>query len=356
MRRGPDAFVSWDRARAARPASRRLRAARARYGPAPPLRGAALPLWSARADRVAWATARLDELVAIGATAVELVVMGRQESVVSDEVTRAPSAPSDEALREIIAAARARGLQVALLPIVELEQLGPGQWRGALAPRDVDRWWLSYERFILGYAEVAAAAGVTWLSIGSELGTTEAWRDRWYHLISGVRRVFRGKLLYSANWDHYREVSFWGRLDAIGVSSYFALATSADDTAAQMATRWRAALRELTRFAAGVGRPLVLTEVGVPSRDGAALAPWDYTRDGAVDLEEQRRALASLAAAWLAPQPMGVFVWELAGDGGAGDGGYSPRGKPAWCVLAAWWAPRRRVAGCPATSEPLRSR
>jgi hypothetical protein len=83
--------------------------------------------------------------------------------------------------------------------------------------------------------------------------------------------------------------------------------------------------------------------VGIPSRDGAARAPWDYTRDGDVDLEEQRRAFAALAAAWPASGLAGALIWELASEGGRDDPGYSPRGKPAWCVLAAWW---RAAAPC----------
>jgi pyruvate/2-oxoacid:ferredoxin oxidoreductase beta subunit len=95
--------------------------------------------------------------------------------------------------------------------------------------------------------------------------------------------------------------------------------------------------KQLTKFAAAQRLPLILTEVGYPSRDGAAMAPWDYTRDGEVDLEEQRRALAALARSWPGAGLLGVMIWEIAGDGGSADIGYSPRGKPAWCVLAAWW-------------------
>jgi hypothetical protein len=286
---------------------------------------------------VAWATGRMKELVAVGATGVELVVMGRQHDAASAELGASPTAPSDEELAAICAAAAAMGLEVVLLPIIELEELGQGDWRGTLHPADRDRWWASYERFVLRYAALAATAHVGWFSVGSELGSTEGWRDRWIHLIAAVRRVFGGKLLYSANWDRYREVPFWSRLDAIGVSSYFAVAATAADELPAMALRWRRVLDELARFASASQRPLVLTEVGTPSRDGAATAPWDYTRAGEVDLEEQRRVFAALAAAWPHESVDGAMIWEVASDGGSTDAGYSPRGKPAWCVLARWW-------------------
>ncbi len=305
------------------------------------MRGAALPLWSKRPDLIAWATARLDRLAKIGANTVELVVLARQRDGRSSEVVPAESAPTSDELAAIVDAAHARGLAVVLLPIIELAEVRDGDWRGTLAPLDRDRWWQSYERIILGHAAFAAAAGVEWLAVGSELGSTELWRDRWYHLISGVRRVYPGKLLYSANWDHYEVVSFWPRLDAIGVSSYFSIASAQNDGEAAMAVRWRAVHKQLAAFAKKQRLPLILTEVGVPSRDGAAMAPWDYTQDGEVDLEEQRRALAALALAWPGGELVGALIWEIAGDGGEADAGYSPLGKPAWCALARWWRAAR---------------
>jgi hypothetical protein len=232
---------------------------------------------------------------------------------------------------------------VLLFPILWIEERGPGKWRGALEPRDVDRWWSSYERFIVHYADLAAAAGTEWLSIGSELGSTEQWRDRWYHLISRVRRRYRGRLLYSANWDHFEAVSFARRLDAVGVNGYFSLSGDREASEATLAAAWRRRATRLRSWAAAAGKPLVVTEVGYQSRDGAALEPWDYERGGDVDLEEQRRAYAAFVRAWTATGGLaGVFFWTWNGDGGPRDGDYTPRGKPAAAVLRRFFADRSR--------------
>ncbi|MCB1733536.1 MAG: hypothetical protein KDI21_23895, partial [Halieaceae bacterium] len=74
-------------------------------------------------------------------------------------------------------------------------------------------------------------------------------------------------------------------------------------------------------------------EVGYPSLDGAAIAPWDHTRGAPVDLEEQRRAYAAATAALLELAPAGVFFWTWLGEGGRFDRHYTPRGKPAEAVL-----------------------
>ncbi|MBK9031893.1 MAG: hypothetical protein IPL61_11295 [Myxococcales bacterium] len=265
----------------------------------------------------------------------------RQRDVRATELGPGPITPSDDEVTAALAAAAARGLAATVFPIVVLDVTGPGQWRGTLAPTDVDAWWSAYERFILHYAALAAAHDAAALVVGSELGSTEHWRERWYHLIGRARRAFTGRLLYSANWDHWREVSFWPRLDAVGVTGYFELAQRDDADVATLAAAWRAARTELRAGARQHGKPLWLTEVGYVARDGATRAPWDYLRATAIDLEEQRRAFAALAAAWAGDDVLaGLFVWEWSGAGGADDGGYTLRGKPARCELAAWYGAR----------------
>jgi hypothetical protein len=255
----------------------------------------------------------------------------------SARVARGAVTAPDEVVAAALAHAAARGLRVTLFPILVLERTAPGQWRGTLAPRDVDTWWSSYEAFILAHARLAAAHRTAALVIGSELGSTEGWRDRWYHLISRVEKVYGGALLYSANWDHFEHVSFAARLDGLGVTGYFELTRDRDASVETLTAAWAAPRAALLAAAKARGLPLWITEVGYPSVDGGAGAPWDYTRDAPVDLEEQRRAVLALARAW-GDQPLeGLFIWEWSGDGGASDRGYTLRGKPAECELRAWF-------------------
>lgn len=277
----------------------------------------------------------LSDLAAAGATDVALVVAWGQADVHASTLAANDGTASDDAVRAAIRAATARSLRVMIFPIVALDETGPGAWRGTLDPDDVDAWWKAYERFILHYAAIAADEGAAALSVGSELGSTEAWRDRWFHLISKVEKVFGGELGYSANWDHYDGPSFWSRLDWIGVTGYFELTQDRDASAAALAAAWEGPRDALLSYAADAGKPLVLTEVGYPSVDGGAVTPWDYTRAGDVDLDEQRRAFAAFAAAWDGRDLHGVYVWEWSGTD---DRGYTPRGKPAACVLEQWWS------------------
>ncbi|MBZ0236934.1 MAG: hypothetical protein K8M05_31690 [Deltaproteobacteria bacterium] len=283
------------------------------------------------------ARARIDEIAALGATDVAIVVAWSQRDVHSVRVARGAVTVADDVLAAALDHAAARGLRVTLFPILVLERTAPGQWRGTLAPRDVDAWWTSYEAFIVAHARLAAAHGTAALVIGSELGSTEGWRDRWYHLISRVEKLYDGALLYSANWDHFEHVSFAARLDALGVTGYFELTRDRDASVDALAAAWAKPRAALLAAAKRRGLPLWLTEVGYPSVDGGATAPWDYTRDAPVDVEEQRRAFAALARAWGGQPLEGLFVWEWSGAGGPRDRGYTPRDKPAECVLRAWF-------------------
>ncbi|WP_428262921.1 glycoside hydrolase family 113 [Haliangium sp.] len=304
---------------------------------APPVRGMALGLWPDGSRAPARFDPAIDEIAALGATHIALVTTWSQTDVRASELGPGPRTIDAPTLRHAIAHARRRGLEVLLFPILTLDRTGPGEWRGTLAPADVGRWWLAYEGFILHYAAVAAETGAEALLIGSELGSTEAWRDRWYHLISRVERVYSGRLVYSANWDHYQHVSFWRRLDVIGVTGYFELGR-AGATEAALVDSWTPVRDALVGFAAAQDKPLWITEVGYVSVTGTTARPWDYGLDGAVDLDEQRRAYAAFVRAWhRVPTLGGVFFWIWDGPGGAGDRGYTPRGKPAEAVLRGWF-------------------
>ncbi len=279
-------------------------------------------------------------MAATGATHVALVVSWEQKDVRSSAIERSPRVTAAD--RELVAALRRaarRGLRAVVFPVLSVRDLAPGQWRGALRPRDVDAWWLAHERFILHYAAIAEAESAAALVIGSELGFAESWRDRWFHLISRVEKVYRGELIYSANWDHFEQVSFAARLDHLGVSAYFPLAKGGDATQAELDRSWRRHKAALVRFARAARVSLWLTEVGYPSRDGAASHPWDYGADGAVDLAEQYRCFAALVAAWNGESALeGLMVWNWWGEGGPRDRDYTPRGKPAAALLRAWFS------------------
>ena len=214
-----------------------------------------------------------------------------------------------------------------------------------IKPHDLERWWASYTRFVLYYARIAQSEGVSIYSVGSELVSMESMRSRWIELIRKVRKVYKGKLLYSANWDHYEPVSFWDQVDYVGVTGYYKLTDRVDPTPDQLEKAWRAIRSKLERWRSRVKRPLVFTELGYHSRDGTNKHPWDYTTTAPIDLQEQYDCYDAFVRTWNGASSLGgVYFWIWWGPGGPSDGHYTPRGKPAVEVLRHYYgAPRRPI-------------
>jgi hypothetical protein len=176
------------------------------------------------------------------------------------------------------------------------------------------------------------------------MSTLDVDRAAWAPVVEAVRHVYRGALLYSGNWDHYRAVAVYDLVDYAGLCAYFALADeghTSDD--AGLERRWADLRAELAAFRARVGRPLVLTEVGYLSQRGAAAWPWNEGAREPVDLDEQRRCYRAFVETWLdAPADLlgGVYFWNWYGWGGETSGGYTPRGKPAALELRRFFTRR----------------
>ncbi len=281
----------------------------------------------------------LDEIAAVGASDVQLVVRWAQADVKATTLRPSPEVSAeDEEVRQVCALARARGLRVFLLPIIHLERRGRGEWRGTLAPADEEAWWSSYRAFILRYARLAAEAEVALFSVGSELVSRERFEARWRALIQEVRGVFPGRLTYSANWDHFEPVGFWDALDVVGVTAYQELSDQPDPDEEALVRGWEPFIARLRGWAAREGRTYLFTEVGYPSHSEAAHHPWDYRPRGTPDPDLQLRCYRALYRTWGDdPRLEGLFLWNWFGFSDPGDRSYTPRGKPAAALLRFWY-------------------
>jgi hypothetical protein len=298
----------------------------------PRQRGVALGMF---AEDVSFSYGKLlAEIVALGATHVALIVPLYQTDGSSHDLhldTRL--SPTLGLVAETIRAARRDGLAVTLFPIVRLSAPRAGEWRGTLAPRAPDAWFHRYGEVLGELAAIAETTGASRLVVGSELSSLDGADalPRWRPLLEGVRGVFSGKLLYSANWDHYRDARLLDLVDEDGVTGYFNLrqpSEPADD--ATLEAGWRRVRRELETWRAGRPHGFVFTELGYRSRAGGTAEPWNEGGRGTPDLEEQRRGFAAFRRAWAGAATLaGVYVWNWYGWGGPATTGYTPRGKPA---------------------------
>jgi hypothetical protein len=306
-----------------------------------PYRGVAMQVQQIGADFSPYHK-NVDEIAALGADSLSIVVDVRQENGTSTQIFLDQRlTPTPEQLTTLIKYAKSKKLRVLLMPIVLLQNPRGNEWRGTLKPESWDQWFDSYREIVKHYAIIAQGSGVDILSVGSELVSAEGRVEQWTRTIRMARKIFKGKLTYSANWDAYTRVPFWDQLDLVGMNSYYTLGDDANVSVDEIVRRWHAIQRDLFTFQKKTKRPVIFTEVGWCSLANAASEPWDYTRTSLpLDLELQRKLYEGFFQAWQGRPELGGFMfWEWPiGDGGLEDRGYTPENKPAEKVLRTWLA------------------
>ena len=132
-------------------------------------------------------------------------------------------------------------------------------------------------------------------------------------------------------------MTFAPLLDLAGMNAYFEVG-SAPPSVAAMEQRWAAILPEVEAWQRRHGRPILVTEVGYPSRKGGTIDPWNHAARGEPDVAEQEMGYRAFIRAWSGrPWLAGVYFymwWDDPEDGGTG---YTPRGKPAAATLGRWY-------------------
>jgi hypothetical protein len=290
----------------------------------------------------------IPEVADLGANTVLFVVHGWQEHAGTQDLHidgQRTAKASD--LGKLCDLAKAQGLRTILMPIVLLSHPRNNEWRGRIVPadRDWDGWFKRYTQFIVHFARLAERHHVDLLMVGSELIKTEVYTEHWRRVIQEVRQQYRGKLGYSANWDHYQtdKIGFWPELDFVGMTTYYELAAGSNPTIEEIDANWADIKTEIKGFQQEVKRPIIFTEVGWCSQEGAAHEGWNYyANQKATEAGQKEQALLyeSFMKVWSnEPGVGGIIWWEWdTTPGGKDDFNYTPRGKLAEGLLRRWLA------------------
>ena len=304
----------------------------------------------------------LAEIVALGATHVALVVpLYQTDGAATTSALHTRYSPTlaargrgDRAPREPTAS------QVTLFPIVRLSSPAPGEWRGTLAPRDRDAWLRSYGDLLV---ELAASRRVdrrrrAWSSAASCRRWTARPRPLAAASSSACARVFPGKLVYSANWDHYRDApsTISSTRTACAATSTCATPRRPRDDATLDArlARLRAGARALARRP---GAPLRLHRARLPLAHGRHRRRHGTRARAARSISTSSAAATppSAASGRRAPVARRRLRLELVRLGRPRDASYTPRGKPAEAevraLLGGLWARRPPLETTPASRD-----
>ena len=205
---------------------------------------------------------------------------------------------TDEAVMRAIRSAHREGLTVLLKPHIWAR----GSWPGEIEMnrrRGWDRFFESYERWMLHYALLAEMHGVRLLSVGVELSKVSVGQEhRWREMVGRLRRVYSGSLVYAANWGpEFESLDFWDIFDYLGIDAYYPL--SDDPGASDQALRQGAddMLDRIERIQRRYSKPALFTEIGFASARGAWIRPWEgHLVDEASGTDQLRSYRAVLEA------------------------------------------------------------
>ena len=215
-------------------------------------------------------------------------------------------------IRQTTRMAKRLNLKVTLKPHIWLRQGWPGE-----IEMDTEQkwktWFQKYENYILGFAQLAEEEKIEILCIGTELKKT-IHRKEWRNLISSIRKIYKGKITYAANFDEYQQVPFWHQLDYIGIQAYFPLCNNPSCSQEEIKLKWKTINAELQSFYHRKNKPILFTEIGYRSANDAAVKPWEWPeRNQNNNFSEEAQAQAYEAffsTTWNEKWLSGVYFWK----------------------------------------------
>jgi len=297
----------------------------------------------------------LSELREDGVDWISLLVTWYQDTYTSTTISAAPNTPTDDDLAHAINHAHSLGMKVMLKPHLDLAN-DPTHWRGEIgigfSESEWNTWFASYKTFIYHYAQLAQAEGVDQFCIGTELSSTEFRAADWRSVIVGMRALFTGPLTYASNHDTEEAITWWDGVDFIGVDAYYPLTDKNDPTVEELKAAWAPRVASLKVLSESWGKPILFTEIGYSSQDGANQHPWAYVPGAPIDLQEQADLYQALFESfynqtWFS----GIFwFWWLTDpfQGGPCDLEASPHDKPAEAVMRLWFGAPPKLEQDPA--------
>lgn len=311
-----------------------------------PQRGFALPAYAEDSYASDQISRHLQQISDVGAEWVQINPTWYQADAQASHIVRTEQTASDSSIEQAISLAEGAGLKVLLKPHVDLTD---GTSRHAILPDDRPAWFASYRAFIEHYAALAARLRVDQFAVGTELSAISGDRQAWLEVVNAVRARYAGLVLYAANFDEYRSVSFWDAVDLIGIDAYWELADQPTTDVAELREAWRPIRAELQKFAGQTGRRVLFSEAGYTSQLGTTTAPFSPMVSDIPDEAEQEAAYQALFESFQGePWWAGVFWWYWAvplDDSANGPLSYSPDGKAAEEVVRRWWAAKVEPRG-----------
>jgi hypothetical protein len=296
----------------------------------------------------------LGNLTKTGANWVSIIVVWFVKDINSTTILPGKNTATDAQLVHAIMEAHNKKLSVMLKAHVDPVNTEGGVWRGDIGQyfndTDLTLFFESYKIFIGHYATIAQQYGVEQFAVGTELESLDPHDPYWRDVVKHVQGIYDGKLTYAANWegpDSYSpfSITWWDVVDFIGVDAYYPIAPDNDDPSLQdLIDGWSDLVSTLEDLSNTYNRPLIFTEIGYPSQDGANVHPYEYVADAALNYQLQSDLYQAVFEAVAIPNRSwfkGIFWWAWLTDPKAGTwevkNSYTPQNKPVIAILTKYY-------------------
>ncbi len=287
----------------------------------------------------------LEKLAETGANYVALTTSWFQDDINSTYIyPDMDKTPTDDSIVHAINKIHSLGMHVMLKPHLRLQN---HEWCAYIHFNNENKWktWFnSYKNFICHYAKLADEYNVEEFCIGVELrGTID--RIEWMDVIKAVRENFSRAIIYAANWDSYRDITFWNKLDYIGIDAYFPLTNKMNPDMQDLLNGWKRWHNDIESYSYRMGKKIIFTEIGYCSQDGTNMEPGNPDISNRIDLQEQADCYNATFITFCNDNFMkGIFWWEWYADGtGSDDIYYTPHGKPAENIIKNYYITKLEI-------------
>ncbi len=213
-----------------------------------------------------------------------------------------------------------------------------GEFTGYIEMKSEENWKLledTYSKFILEYAQISEEMKADVFCIGTELEKFVMNRpEYWNNLIKEIKKVYKGKLTYAANWDEFKRVPFWKQMDYIGIDAYFPLSDKKSPSVSDFELGWKPHKQTIKEIQQQFRKPIVFTEYGYRSINYTGKEPWKSDRiTGEVNLLAQENATQAIYNQfWKEDWFAGGFLWKWFHNhkkvGGENNNRFTPQNKP----------------------------
>ncbi|MFN0048327.1 MAG: glycoside hydrolase family 113 [Cytophagales bacterium] len=289
----------------------------------------------------------IDSLMSINANWIALcpfAIMENNNSIITYNSTKNWWGDTKIGLIEEIKRARANKLKVMIKPHFWVINKG---WVGDfdLSGKKKIEWENNYKDYLLFLADLSDSLDIEMLCIGTELKTyTKNHPQFFIELIGETRKLYKGKLTYAANWDEYKYVNFWDKLDYISIDAYFPLSDKKTPEITELELEWKNITVDLKNFSFKLDKKIIFTEYGYRSINCAANKQWEFEKTPKteqINFMAQTNAYAAFYnTVWKEQCIAGGFLWKWYNEYNLdkNNSDYTPQQKPVLQLIKTHYA------------------